>query len=317
MRSASHACHWASGRSCHSVAAASTKLGWRTTISANAPSGAPRPSSQASQANAGARSRSSAAVMQGVGLLGVAVADPVPRGRGQRRLQLHDALREPRGVGEADQLGEALEVGDVGRADLGVGLLAVVRLVRQPEAGLVQVHEVAARVLRVGGDERADQRRAALALAAAEHAGERGVVGRCGDLVEQRAQRLDPERFHPLDVHERGVEGGDAPRVVVGLLGRALDDGAHVGLGAVAEHDEGAVLRAVVGDLVGGQPAAVDVGEQVVLRADAGVDPREVDAGAGRVRRERHRSILPGAVGGYRFHRTAPRSAAAVLACAS
>jgi len=143
------------------------------------------------------------------------------------------------------------------------------------------------------------------------------VVRGSGDLVEQRAQRLDPERFHALDVHERGVERGDAPSVVVGLLSRALDDGAHVGLRAVAEHHERAVLRAVVGDLVGGQPAAVDVGEEVVLRAHLGVDPREVDAGAGRIRRERHRSILPGAVGGYRFHRTAPRSAAAVLACAS
>jgi hypothetical protein len=50
------------------------------------------------------------------------------------------------------------QVRDVGGADLGVGVLAVVGLVGQAEAGLHQVRQVARRVLGVGGDEHREQR---------------------------------------------------------------------------------------------------------------------------------------------------------------
>ena len=46
---------------------------------------------------------------------------------------------------------------------------------------------------------------------------------------------------------------------------------------------EGAVLRAVLGDLVTGEPPAVDVGVQVVLGADIRIDAVEVEAGAFRL----------------------------------
>src|SRR6185312_5294084 len=133
---------------------------------------------------------------------------------------------------------------------------------------------------------------------------------------------LDAEGLDAVDIHEGRVERGDPARVVVGLLGCALDDGVHVGLRPVAEHHERAVLRAILGDLVCGQPTAVDVREQVILRAYVGVDPGEVDAGAGRVRRERHHSILPKggrgrpfAVDGYGFAQTGPEPGSVVLAC--
>ena len=75
------------------------------------------------------------------------------------------------------------------------------------------MHQVAAGVLRVRADVGTEQRHATLALAAAEHGGERGPVRGRRDLVEQRLQRRDPERLDALDVHERRVQRGDPLRV--------------------------------------------------------------------------------------------------------
>src|SRR5690606_13779768 len=85
-------------------------------------------------------------------------------------------------------------------------------------------------------------------------------------------------------VHERGVQVPDLPlraaRLGVGRRGRTLlDQRPDVGLGRLPEHVEGAVAPLVLGDLGRGQPAAVDVLEQVVLRADLRVHELAADSG--------------------------------------
>ena len=58
-----------------------------------------------------------------------------------------------------------------------------------------------------------------------------------------------------------------------GTVGELGDDVAHLLLGGVGERDERAPARLVGGDLGLLQPAAVDVAEEVVLRADVGFMP--------------------------------------------
>jgi hypothetical protein len=114
--------------------------------SASAPSGACSAASQGSQSKPGAFVLQGGKRHERVGLLGIPVGDPIPGRRRQRRLQLHDLLGEPLRVGQPHELGEPGEMGDIGGADLGVRVVAVVRLVRQAQPGLAQVHQVAAGV---------------------------------------------------------------------------------------------------------------------------------------------------------------------------
>src|SRR5699024_11148040 len=102
-----------------------------------------------------------------------------------------------------------------------------------------------------------------------------GVPG-SGDQIQIQRQRLGAERFDPLGVHEGGVHSSDlgglsTGRVIGGYLGGLGDQHPHVLLGLVVQLVERAVPAAVGGDLVGGQPGAVDVPEEVVLRAYGGV----------------------------------------------
>lgn len=172
---------------------------------------------------------------------------------------------------------------------------AVVGLVGQPEPGLGEVHQVAGRVLGVGVHIHRDTAAHPGALQGAEGGGQRVGVGRVvdhGQFVEQRAHAA------PLDgllVEKARIQVADALRVRVAggrtpLAG--LDDQVpHLLLGAVVQLPEGAVGGPVRRYLVFGQPAAVDVTEQVVLGADAVVYVAQVDARAeGRIR---HPAILP------------------------
>ena len=59
------------------------------------------------------------------------------------------------------------------------------------------------------------------------------------------------------------------------------DQVAHLLLGAVGEQPEGAVGGSVGGDVVVGQPAAVDMAEEVVLGAGAVVDVGQVNTRVG------------------------------------
>ena len=120
-----------------------------------------------------------------------------------------------------------------------------------------------------------------------EHRGQRrrGVGGVDGGQLVQ--QRLHTAFGHRLLVHEAGVQVADALRVG-GRCGHSVrcrrrggsgDQVADLLLGAVVQRPERTVGGAVAGHLVVGQPAAVDMAEQVVLRAGIGVDVAQVDTG--------------------------------------
>ena len=162
-------------------------------------------------------------------------------------------------------------------------LVAVVGLVRQPDARLAQVQQIAGGVLGVGVDVRACASADTGALESADHRGERvgvgGVVDR-GQLVEQRRDA------DPLDrglVCEAGEQVADA--LLVGALLRLRrrsfgDQVADLLLSAVVQRPERAVGGAVGRDRVFGQPAAVHMAEEVVLGAGLVVDVAQVDARA-------------------------------------
>lgn len=122
-----------------------------------------------------------------VGELGVAVADDVPVVAGELCLERDDARGAVgRRLGTADlrELEHPGDVGDVGLPDLGVLVVAVVGLVRQPEPCLVEVHDVLLRVLGVVVDPEPERARPAGSLESAERAGELSLRGRAGDESE-------------------------------------------------------------------------------------------------------------------------------------
>jgi hypothetical protein len=167
------------------------------------------------------------------------------------------------------------EVGDVLLPDLGELLLAVVGLVRQPEAALHQVEQVAVGAPVVGVDVGAEQAVAADPLELAEERRQVAHVAQPVRRLDQGPDRAQAEGGHRLGVHERVVESGDLARVLVELArlprGQLGDDVAHLLLGLVGQLHERAPGGAVGRDLRLRQPAAVHVAEEVVLRPDVQV----------------------------------------------
>jgi hypothetical protein len=222
-------------------------------------------------------------VEQGVGLHRVSVGHLVPVPGGEPGLQRHDARGRLGRGGPAGERQHALDVPDVGGTLVGVLLLAVVRLVRQAQAGLFEVHHVAARVTVVGVDERHDETEDA---GASEGARRRHhlVRGRDGRGTRQvLRERLRTESLHGILVHEARVEVPDLGRHGAALRvtgGDLLDDLANVLLSGLAQLVERAVATAVGGNRRRTDPRPVDVGEQVVLRAHVRVDGGRVDSGS-------------------------------------
>ena len=216
-----------------------------------------------------------------VRLGGVAVAHPVPVAGGQRGLQGHDARRGRPGGVIVVRAGEGEHRGDVRHVrlpDRGVRLLAVVGLVRQAQAGLVQVDRVPVGGVGVVVHPERHAAAHAAALERAHRPGAAGDVDRAGDDGEVRRQGRRAEGVDRLGGHERGVErpdqlglvgvagvGGDVPP------GAVLDDVPDVLLGLVVQRAEGSVARTVGRDLMRGEPRPVDVAEEVVLGPDGGV----------------------------------------------
>ncbi len=102
------------------------------------------------------------------------------------------------------------------------------------------------------------------------------------DRRQHRGDRLDAELLGPRFIHVRRIHVADllllgARRVVLGV-GTGFDDCAEVLLRLLAQRLEGAVARAVGGNLGLGHPAAVHIAEQVVLRPHALVEIRLIDA---------------------------------------
>ncbi len=102
------------------------------------------------------------------------------------------------------------------------------------------------------------------------------------DPVKLRLQRLDAARVARLHVEVRLVEIADF--LLVGALGkvarsRHFDDGFYVFLRLLAQFVERAVTRLVGRHFEFRQPLAVDVGKEVIARANVRVDIRQVDTG--------------------------------------
>ena len=163
--------------------------------------------------------------------------------------------------------------------------VAVVRLVGQAEAGLAEVQQIAGRVLGVGVDVEADAAADAGLLQLPEHRGQRlggrsaasmaasssssGCRPRSATVCSSmKLAYRSPMRWARSEVRRSSDVAADA----------ASDDQvADLLLGAVVQRPERAVGGAVAGHLVLGQPAAVDMAEQVVLGAGIGVDVAQVD----------------------------------------
>ena len=231
---------------------------------------------------------------QVVGQVGVAAFDDIPVRGGQLGFQRDDArgrLGVVAAVDEGEHRGDVLRIGG---ENFGVLLVAVVGLVGQAQPGLAQVHQIARRVLGVGIDVHTGAATDPGTLQSADNRGQRvGVLGGVdrGQLVEQR---LHTALCHRGLVHEAGVQVADA--LLVGVLLRARrrclgDQVTDLLLGTIVERPERAVGRAVGRDLVLGQPATVDMAEQIVLGAGIRVDVGEIDTGANGF--YRHSNILP------------------------
>ncbi len=226
----------------------------------------------------------------------VAGGHGVPVRRGQARLQGEHRGRGPVGLLGGGDAGEHQHAGHVGGQrlpHLGVLLLAVVRLVRQAQPALAHVEQVAGGVALVDPDVGAERAADALALQRAEQGQQlldRGHRVHAGHDLRERGRA---QRVHAPGVHEAGVQVADLAldRPGLRLRGRGLlDDRAHVLLGLLAQHVERAVGGPVGRDLGGGEPAAVDVAEEVVLGPDRGVG---VLQGRGGRCLRRHRTIVP------------------------
>ncbi len=206
---------------------------------------------------------------------------------GEPGLQRDDALgggRPLAGLGffAVDEREHRGDVARIGGEDLGVLFVAVVGLVGQSQPRLAQVQKVAGGVLGVGVDVGAGPAADAGVLQRAHHRSQRDGIGGGVDRGQLVEQGLHTD---PLDgglVHEARVQVPDA-LLVCALLGvgrgRLVDELADLLLGAVVERPERAVGGPVRRDRVIGQPAAVHVAEEVVLRAGLLIDVAEVDTG--------------------------------------
>jgi hypothetical protein len=119
------------------------------------------------------------------------------------------------------------------------------------------------------------------ALQRAENACERDQIGRIGNGGELVGDRGGAELFGAVGVHEAREQVADLLCVAAGgrIRGRRFfDDGLYIDLGAVVQRPERTVDGAVGGNAVVLQPFAVDVHEEVVLRACVLVLVAEIDA---------------------------------------
>jgi hypothetical protein len=143
--------------------------------------------------------------------------------------------------------------------------IEIVRLVRQPEAALLDVRKIHAGILEVGEDLDRDDRVFTLRGRRAQVLGDRGTVTQRIDRGEPRFQRLDSLRVDARFVHARDPEIGDDLLHAFGL-GQAR--GVLGNLSLDVERPLPQDVRRAPGRLVGrdrvrGEPLVVDVARQV------------------------------------------------------
>ena len=167
--------------------------------------------------------------------------------------------------GEPKHRGDVIEVRGADRRER---VLAVVRLVRQPEPGLVEVHDVPelspASVL----TKNAIAPPTPLRCSDPDSCSSSPTLVTAVDLGEVGHDRLRPSASARSSSQEARVEVTDLARRAARrrvTRRRLLDDHPQVLLGVVAQHVEPPVHRSVIRDLGLGEPAPVDVPEQVVL----------------------------------------------------
>ncbi len=196
-------------------------------------------------------------------------------------LEAVDPLRGEVGLGDPCHPKHALEVREVGRADVGELLFAVVRLVGESEAALLEEDQVPLGVARVVVDERLHEAADSGALELSEGGDEARDVGHPVGGGEVVGDRRPAQVFDALLVHERPVEVADL--ALLGALGgglRLLDDRVNRLLGLLREDVERPVAGLVARDLGVRDPLAVGVPEEIVLDAHLRVEVGGVDSGS-------------------------------------
>jgi hypothetical protein len=165
-------------------------------------------------------------------------------------------------------------------ADASEPLLAVVALVRQRDSTLLEKHQVTLWVARVGADKEPVQAPDSPWLQPPERLQQLRNGADRPSRREHLADGLRAEPLGPVRVRKTGVQVAELPLLAAFWCRRGVfDDLAHRVLSLVSQHPERAVPRAVGGDLGPREPPPVDVPEQIVLRADAGVQLADVDTG--------------------------------------
>ena len=163
-----------------------------------------------------------------------------------------------------------------------VGLEPIVGLVRQPEAALADEHHVAVGITWVRLGFEGGQPRDGSASEAAHQGHQLGDGGNAVDFGQQRSKRCGPSLLDGRFVHETRVQVGDLRRLAAGLARCQLGDDLSDGLfGLITQRDERAGDWFVLRNLRVGQPAPVDVAEEIILNSDFGVEIVHLQGGTG------------------------------------
>ena len=208
-----------------------------------------------------------------VDLLDLAPVGRIPAERGDFGFEGHDLRGGRGGIGRADRLQSPRDVVEIGLA-LGRELrIEVIILLRQADPALAHPQHVHRRIVGVGIDREVDQVDAELPVGAAHEAGELALVLDGLHFGEIARQRLQPELFGALFIHERVVQGA-----VLAARGRAGDQLLQLAAHFLAEIDERAGGRPVRRDLRRVDPLAGGIALEIVARLNALVARGKVDA---------------------------------------
>ncbi len=200
---------------------------------------------------------------------GVAAAHGVPVMAGQLRLQRHDPLRLPGGIGDAGQCQHPLDVPAEGGAGRVECVQPVVRLIGERDPALHEEGHVARGVPRIRFDVELHHAPGTLTVQRARRAQQRRHGIDVLDRGELLRQGCGADLLDARDIHEAREQVTDLAGF--GTLWRSLrvvDDLLHVTLGLLGEHVERAPPGLVVRDAGAFHPGAVDVAVQIVLGPD-------------------------------------------------
>ena len=221
--------------------------------------------------------------------LGLERQDTV-RGRAGRRL-VH--------AGEAEHARDMRPVGVADRPEA-LGVLEIIVAVREAEARLADREEIVVRVLAIDRHAAADRCPRAVDVRAGEGLDQIVLARDRRDARKIGFQGFGAQRIQVLGIHvaREIVPDHLFDRTRRRLLFRQiLDDLSHPLFGAIAQDQERAVARLVGLELVGLEPGAVGIAEEIVTGLDAFVTRRKIDAPVaelrlGRVRRRRCGALI-------------------------